>query len=95
MLPEPSLLAVCRLAHRKAAFDAHLRWFVRRVRDQRDLLTREAGECLCILDEARGWHFIRFPVETDRDSLMECAETVDRAFDHLRDALRARLTSDA
>ena len=96
-LTESSLLAVCPLAHRREAYVAHLFWFVNRVRMERAFLTEAVGECMCVLDDARGWHFLRFPVETDRVSLEEYAETVDRAFDHLRDALRAhvRLSSDA
>ena len=40
-LAEPSLLAVCPLTHRRAAFDAHLRWFVPRVKARRDFLRCE------------------------------------------------------
>ena len=93
-LTESSLLAVCPLAHRREAYVAHLFWFVNRVRMERAFLTEALGGCLHILDDARGWHFLRFPVETDRASLEEYAETVDRAYDRLWDALSA-LPSDA
>ena len=51
-LAEPSLLAVCPLTHRQAAFDAHLRWFVPRVKARRDFLAREARMSWDILNEA-------------------------------------------
>ena len=100
-LQEPPLLAVCRLAHRKAAFEAHLRWLVgywrlttERVRAQHDFLVREVRTSRRVL------HDMLFRVQDHPHAegrLSEYAITVDKVYDRLSDALRARvrLSSDA
>ena len=96
-LQEPSLLAVCRLAHRKAAFEVYLRWLVgywrlttERVRAQHDFLVREVRTSKYLLSICEQY------CHRDADArLVECLATMDKVYDRLADALRLRICSAA
>ena len=70
-LQESPLLAVCRLAHRKAAFEVHLRWLVgywrlstERVRAQHDFLAREVRASRRLLNNVQGWDWNRYDLQS-------------------------------